>query len=100
MSDEFLPGMEPPTRPTSLIEAGVRRTLAEMVARGYLDEMDAARSALAVTLAEIITEKKRTGRMSTIGNDARVLLDLLDAAVPAETEMDDDLRQAIEQWSE
>lgn len=100
MSDEFLPGLGPPVRPPSMIEDGVRRTLTEMSNRGYLDEMDAARSALAITLAEIIAEKRRTGRMSTIGQDARVLLDLLDAAVPADTAVDEDLRKAIEQWSE
>lgn len=100
MAPEPLPGLAPPVRPPSLIEDGVRRTLAEMATRGYLDEIDAARSALAITLAEIIAEKKATGRMSTIGQDARVLLDLLDAAVPADTAVDEDLRKAIEEWSE
>jgi hypothetical protein len=50
-------------------------------------------------LADIITIKKQTRRMSTIGNDARVLVDLLDKLLPEATEQDEQLREAIAAWS-
>ncbi len=101
MSDaDPLPGLETPARSPGPLETAVRRTVAALNERGYVDEASSARLALALELAQIITDKRRSGRTSTVGNDARVLVELLDDLLPAETETDDRLQAAIRQWSE
>jgi hypothetical protein len=103
MSDDHLPGLAPPGHGlagVTPLEAAVERTLARLEADGYLDpERDAGKRALALELAAVIALKRRTGRASTIGNDARVLLELLDGVVPdAGGEGDATLRQAMAEW--
>lgn len=106
MSDEqtWLPGLEPQTssqvESASAVAAAVRRSIAALEKAGLVGEVDAARLALALELADIIAIKKRTGRMSTVGNDARVLVDLLDKLLPAATEVDEELRRAVSAWTE
>ncbi len=100
--DEHLPGLAPPAAPRSGLEAAVERTLEQLTADGHLDESrDAARVALARELAAIIAMKRASGRASTVGADAKVLLDLLDGMVPAAaaTSTDLALAQAMERWS-
>lgn len=98
-----LPGLAPlddaAQRATSELAAAVRRSVAALDRAGLIQEHDAARLQLALELADIIAIKKRTGRMSTVGNDARVLVELLDKLLPEQTEVDDDLRDAIAAWS-
>jgi hypothetical protein len=79
--------------------AAVRRTLAQLDADGALTEADAGRTALAIELAEVITDKRVTRKTSTVGHDARVLMDILDGLAPA-TAGDGDLqlRRAMESW--
>lgn len=97
---EPLPGLEPPARPPAALELAVRRTIAELHSRGYVDESSAARTALALELSQIITDKRTSGRTSTVGNDARVLVELLDKLLPAETGVDARLKQAMDQWAD
>lgn len=97
-----LPGLEAPARKRSGLEAGVERTLTQLAADGHIDpERDAARIELARELAAIIALKRSSGRASTVGADAKVLLDLLDGMVPAEaaTGADIALSKAMEAWS-
>lgn len=97
-----LPGLETPADQTaadaSRLAEAVRRSIRALDAAGLVSEVDAARLQLALELADIIAIKKATRRMSTVGNDARVLVDLLDKLLPDETEVDDELRAAIAQW--
>lgn len=99
---EPLPGMEQMTesenRAASKVAKAVRRSIAALENGGMVGELDAARLALALELADIIAIKKRTNRLSTVGNDAKVLVDLLDRLLPEETEVDQSLREAMEQW--
>jgi hypothetical protein len=101
-----LPGLEPQPddwsnrRPAPALVSAVRRTLAQLDADGALTEADAGRTALAIELAEVITDKRLTRKTSTVGHDARVLMDILDGLAPA-TAGDGDLqlRRAMESWS-
>lgn len=79
----------------------MRRTIAAMHERGGLDARSAARCALALELAQVITAKRATGRMSTIGNDARVLVELLDKLAPADeaSDVDEELRKTMADWA-
>lgn len=97
---EPLPGLEPPKPSASALEMAVHRTIRALEERDYLTEMSAARCALALELASIISDKRRSGRTSTVGNDARVLVELLDDLLPDDTEGDDDLKAAMAEWSE
>lgn len=100
--DACLPGLEPPTPPRSGLEAAVEQTLEQLTADGHLDgARDAARIALARELAGIIAMKRASGRASTVGADAKVLLDLLDGMVPAEaaTSADVALARAMADWA-
>jgi len=99
-----LTGLELPrlTAAPSHLAESVDRTLAQLVKDGHLDlSRDAARIALARELAAVIAHKRSSGRASTVGQDAKVLLDLLDGMVPTEaaTSADVMLRQAMEAWS-
>lgn len=97
-----LPGLEALTeqqlRQASHVEVAVRRSIAALQSADLVDEVDSARLALAIELAEIIAIKKRTGRLSTVGNDARVLVDLLDRLLPESSELDQMLKRAMEEW--
>lgn len=99
-----LPGLatldEQRARTTGDLAIAVRRSIAALDRAGLVNEHDAARLQLALELADIIAIKKQTGRMSTVGNDARVLVDLLDKLLPQATELDEQLRQAVAAWSE
>lgn len=78
-------------------------TLAHLVQDHSLDvSRDAARIALARELAAVIAHKRASGKASTVGNDARVLLELLDGMVPTEaaTSADAHLANAMREWSE
>lgn len=86
----------------STLEAAVRRTLRALVQAGHVDERHAAVNVLAVTLARIIEGKARSGKTSTVGNDARVLKEILDGLVPevdAGSAVDAELRKAVEDWA-
>lgn len=101
-STPALPGLELPAPREDLHElpAAVDRTLVALSADGFLDvERDAARRELARTVSRIIARKEITGRASTVGNDARVLMDLLDGMVPATAAgADERLAQAMSEW--
>lgn len=98
-----LPGLAELTpeqaRATGELAAAVRRSVKALDVAGLVQEHDAARLQLAIELADIIQIKKRTGRMSTVGNDARVLVELLDKLLPEQTDVDDELRAAVLAWS-
>ena len=103
--DEMLPipGLEPEpqgTRAVASLEKAVRRTLAALQADGLIEERHAARVALAIELAQIVTMKRATGRVSTVANDARVLMELLDKLLPDDSGIDDALRSVMREWSE
>lgn len=83
------------------LETAVRRTLSALDREGALTDADAGRVALAVELSQIIADKRATRRTSTVGNDARVLMDILDELAPAAaTESDKLLRRAMDEWTE
>lgn len=82
------------------LEQAVLATLKALAEENTLSPRDAARVRLAVSLARIITDKERSGKTSTVGNDARVLLELLDGLAPAAAaEGDAALRAAMDQWA-
>jgi len=99
---EPLPGLEDLTerqvKEASAVAKAVRRSIAALEDAELVTEVDAARLALALELADIIAIKKRTHRLSTVGNDARVLVDLLDRLLPEKSEVDEQLRIAMEKW--
>lgn len=96
-----LPGMEDlADRTAPYLEVGVRRTIARLVDLGYVDEMHAAHTAAAIELSQIIDAKKSSGKMSTVGNDMRAMIELLDRLVP-EREDDDTnklIRKTLDEW--
>lgn len=102
---EPLPGLDDPVSspgrgPTPQLELSVRRTLRALAAEEALQEADAGRVALALEMAAIISEKRASRKTSTIGHDARVLLDILDELSPAPSEGDAALKAAMGQWAE
>lgn len=97
---EMLPGLEPATSSASALEKAVRQTIAALDERGYLSASSAARCALAIELSQIISDKRRSGRTSTVGNDARVLVELLDDLMPEDTGVDEALGKAMKEWAD
>lgn len=95
-----IPGLEAPERGASSLELAVRRSIKALFDRGFVLEEHSARTALALELAQVIDLKHRTGKMSTIGNDARVLVELLDKIIPGDTSVDDRLKQLMIEWEE
>lgn len=95
-----LPGLEPTARKASDLEVAVRRTLAALDGEGLVHEVDAGKLQLALELAEVISVKKRSGRASTIGNDARVLMEILNDFKEEASEVDADLAATMAAWSE
>ena len=103
-ADYPMPGLElPQLSPLeSPLAKAVDSTLVALVEASSLDpQRDAARIALARELAAVIAHKRTSGRASTVGNDARVLLDLLDGMVPSEaaTSADAALAAAMADWA-
>lgn len=93
------PQLQPEQSP---LAKAVDATLVRLLEDSSLDPArDAARIALARELAAVIAHKRTSGRASTVGNDARVLLELLDGMVPTEaaTGADAALAQAMAEWS-
>lgn len=107
-SDVPLPGLEQldPEWAASLpsgmsaLESSVRRTLAALSEDEKLAEHDAGRTALAVELARIIAVKTHTGKLSTVSNDARLLLELLDSLAGDEGDsgLDARLAEKMGEW--
>lgn len=97
---EALPGISEPSAMAGPLEQAVRQTLVELKRLGYINGTSAARCALAIELAQIISDKRRSGRTSTVGNDARVLVELLDALLPEDTGVDTALQTAMQEWTE
>jgi hypothetical protein len=102
--DEALPGLAPPAPPappaSRLLEA-VERTIADLVARGFVDNAsDAGKIELARELSAIIADKRTRGRTSTVAMDARVLLDLLAGFDERAAGVDGALESAMQSWSE
>lgn len=96
----MLPGLESvDTDHSTPLERAVIETCQVLAGIGLIHPRDAARLALARTMARVIETKHRTGRMSTIGNDARVLMDLLAGLVPAEVGGDAEVQAAMDKWS-
>lgn len=98
-----LPGLEPPARTAGALERAVHRTITALNADEPLLEKLAAHTALVVKLAQIIDDKHASGRMSTVGNDARVLVDLLEALAPVEAggpSVDQELAAAVAAWKQ
>lgn len=96
-----IPGL--PTTPPAVAGAlvlAVRATLDELHRQGHVNAVDVGKVQLALELAELITMKKSSGRASTVGNDARVLMEILDNFVTeSKGEGDDMLRQAMDEWT-
>jgi hypothetical protein len=82
--------------------AAIDLTIDHLAAAGHIDPVrDAARVELCRELARVMGDKRRTGRTASIGNDARVLQELLAgfAAAAADEEGDAMLREAMAEWS-
>jgi hypothetical protein len=96
-----LPGLDQPSgRGVPELEVAVRRTLAALDHDGLVREVDAGKLQLALELAQVIDVKKRTGRASTIGNDARVLMEILNDFKEEASEVDTNLAAAMDEWRE
>lgn len=104
MTDEMLPipGVEqkPTGRAVSSLEKAVRMTLEALMEDNLIEKRHAARVALAIELAQIVVMKRASGRVSTVANDARVLMELLDKLLPDDSGIDDALRAVMAEWSE
>lgn len=83
----------------SPLHRAIRRTVRELDEAGHVKAADAARLQLALTMADIIEAKQRSGRLSTVGNDARVLMELLTGLLEDAAQVDDDLRDAMAAWA-
>lgn len=97
-----LPGLDDleDRRGVSTLERAIRRTIAELDRRGEVSEIDAGKLQLALELAEVITLKKQTRRASTIGNDMRVLMEILDSFTEdKDSDADAALQAAMAAWS-
>lgn len=96
---DFLPKV-PDASAAPLVKA-VEQTIQQLMEDGHIARVDVGKVQLALELAEVIAIKKATRRASTIGNDARVLMEILDAFV-AETDEDGDeqLRAAMDAWTQ
>ena len=96
-----LPGMdEVRGRGVPYLEVAVRRTIARLHELGYLEEMHAAHTAAVIELAQIISMKHTTGKASTVGNDMKAMIDLLDRLVPVrDASVDAALKKAMQEWS-
>lgn len=102
-ADDPLPGLPSHVHPpgSRLLEA-IDVTIAHLAAAGHVDPVrDAARVELCRELARVMADKRRTGRTASIGNDARVLQELLTgfADAAADSEGDAELRDAMARWS-
>lgn len=94
-----LPGMEDkPKMAAGQLQAAIRRTIAALNGQQRLGEKDAARLQLALTMGDVIEAKRASGRMSTIGMDAKVLVDLLEGIVGDADSIDDKLEKALREW--
>lgn len=79
----------------------MRATLEQLFLDGHITKLHAGKVALAVELAQVISSKRASGRASTIGNDARVLMEILDSFIEdGDPDADAGLRAALEAWSE
>lgn len=97
-----LPGMEEVSgRAVTPLEVAVRRTISRLKELGYIEEMHAAHTAAAIELAQVISMKHTSGKASTIGNDMRAMIDLLDRLVPErDNSADEIIKAAMHKWSE
>lgn len=96
-----LPGLDEPTsRGVPDLEVAVRRTLVALDQEGLVHEVDAGKLQLALELAQVIAIKKQTGRASTIGMDARVLMEILNDFKEEASEVDSTLADTMRQWEE
>lgn len=95
-----LPGLDAPSRGVGDLEKAIRRTLRQLHADGMVREVHAGKAQLAIELAQVIAAKRASGRASTIGNDARVLMEILDTFVPDDSEVDEAFQKAMEEWNE
>lgn len=96
-----IPGLELPgagEKRTGALELAIRVTLEELGRLELVKPVDAGRVALALELGQVLELKKHSGRLSTYGNDARVLMELLASFKDEADEVDDDLRATLERW--
>lgn len=105
MSDAMLPlpGLEQPDPDRGkpdLLEQAIRRTLQALDREGFVQEVDAGKLQLAIELAQVISIKKRSGRASTIGHDARVLMEILNDFKEEVSEVDSSLAETMRRWEE
>jgi hypothetical protein len=96
----MLPGLDDdtPVGPDLLLSE-VRATLRTYREAGLITARDAGRVALALELAQIITSKRRGGKLSTVHNDARLLDEILASFAGEGQHVDEKLREAMEAWS-
>ena len=78
----------------------VHATIVQLHEDNRIGPTDAGRVALAQSLAEVIERKTSSGRMSTIGQDAKVLMEILDGFREDAKGEADLMREAMEQWTE
>jgi hypothetical protein len=103
-ADESIPGLAVPiTRAPSPLLAAIETTITALRDAGHVDPVtDAARIELCRELAHVMGDKRRTGRTASVGNDARVLMELLTGFIDHAAELEGDamLRDAMANWSE
>lgn len=96
-----LPGfVAQPSASSGALVMAVHATIAQLHADGRITPNDAARVALAIELAEVIAMKRQSKRASTIGQDAKVLAEILDGFREDAKGEGDLLREAMDRWSD
>lgn len=88
-----------PHESASRLVKQVHATIKQLHEDGRIGVADSGRVALAEELAEVIAMKRRSGRASTIGQDAKVLMDILDGFREDAKGEGDVLRDAMAEWS-
>jgi hypothetical protein len=102
-ADETIPGLAVPiVRGANPLLAAIETTITALRDAGHVDPVtDAARIELCRELAHVMSDKRRTGRTASVGNDARVLMELLTGFIDAAAALEGDamLRDAMADWS-
>ena len=103
-TQDAIPGLAPPAPADGPLVLAVRATLDHAAAERSFTKLETATVQLAIELAQIIEDKRRTRKTSTVSNDARLLDEIVARLTGADSDVDSDvdaqLRAAMAEWSD